>query len=256
MLPLPASPHSAMAVAERSGAEEREEEASAALEASQAEVEDEQPEAEERKKLPVPGVVYLSHVPPGFGPRQLRTLLGGHGELGRVFLQPKGGAVRRRGRKSAGRYAEGWVEFRDKRAARRAASRLQGAPISNRPRSRFRYDRWCLKYLPGFRWPHLSERLAAERQARAHRLRAEAAQAKREGGFYRRCASMAAPPEDPRTLRDPQKDPQNPEEPQTDRLPTWGFTQRPTEPEIWGRKKRPPRAPTRQLLAKVFGGGR
>lgn len=90
MLPLPASPHSAMAVAERSGAEEREEEASAALEASQAEVEDEQPEAEERKKLPVPGVVYLSHVPPGFGPRQLRTLLGGHGELGRVFLQPRG----------------------------------------------------------------------------------------------------------------------------------------------------------------------
>uniref|UniRef100_A0A8C9G064 Activator of basal transcription 1 n=1 Tax=Pavo cristatus TaxID=9049 RepID=A0A8C9G064_PAVCR len=173
------------------------EEASAALEASELEVEDEQPEAEaeerQQKKLPVPGVVYLSHVPPGFGPRQLRTLLGGHGELG--------GAVRRRGRKGAGRYAEGWVEFRDKRAARRAASHLQGAPISNRPRSRFRYDRWCLKVRPEGRvtWKG-----------------------------------------------DPQKDPQ------TDQHPTWGFTQRPTEPEIWGRKKQPPRAPTR-LVAEVMG---
>ena len=108
------------------------------------------------------------------------------------------------------------------------------------------------QYLPGFRWPHLSERLAAERQARAHRLRAEAAQAKREGGFYRRCAAMAAPPKDPQTPQDPQTT----QDPQTDRHPTWGFTQRPTEPEIWGRKKQPPRAPTRQLLAKVFGGGR
>ncbi|XP_021239259.1 activator of basal transcription 1 [Numida meleagris] len=246
-----------MAVAERSGAEEGEEEASASLKASEPEAEDAEPEAEgagrQRKKLPVPGVVYLSHVPPGFGPRQLRALLGGHGELGRVFLQPCGGAVRRRGRKGAGRYAEGWVEFRDKRAARRAASHLQGAPISNRPRSRFRYDRWCLKYLPGFRWPHLSERLAAERQARAHRLRAEAAQAKREGGFYRRCAAMAAPPQ----LQDPpQNDPQAPDEPQPDGRPTWGFAQRPTEPEIWGRKKKPPRPPARQLLAKVFAGGR
>ncbi|XP_042747878.1 activator of basal transcription 1, partial [Lagopus leucura] len=82
---------SAMAVAERSVAEEGEEEASAELETSEPEVAEEKPEAEEkqRKKVPVPGVVYLSHVPPGFGPRQLRTLLGGHGELGRVFLQPR-----------------------------------------------------------------------------------------------------------------------------------------------------------------------
>ena len=89
---FPPSPHSAMAVAERSGAGEGEEEASAELETSEPEVAEEKPEAEEkqRKKVPVPGVVYLSHVPPGFGPRQLRTLLGGHGELGRVFLQPRG----------------------------------------------------------------------------------------------------------------------------------------------------------------------
>lgn len=189
-------------------------------------------------RKPVPGVLYLSHLPPGFGPRQARALLGVHGELGRVFLQPCGGSVRRR-RQRRGRFTEGWVEFRDKRAARRAAAALHGAPMGTRPRSRFRHERWCLKYLPGFRWPHLSERLAGERQARAQRLRAEAAQAKREGGFYRRCAAMAGrgpPPGDPAPTGDP--------------APRWGFAQR-----------RPPAArgpaprPSPRLLARVFGKG-
>lgn len=41
-------------------------------------------------KRVVPGVLYLSFLPPGFGPRHARALLGTHGELGRVFLQPLG----------------------------------------------------------------------------------------------------------------------------------------------------------------------
>ncbi|XP_061299543.1 activator of basal transcription 1 [Pezoporus flaviventris] len=185
-------------------------------------------------RRPVPGVLYLSFLPPGFGPRQARVLLGVHGELGRVFLQPKGGGVRRRRQRPGppgGSFAEGWVEFRDKRAAKRAASILHGAPMSPRPRSRFRHHCWSIKYLPGFRWPHLSERLSYERQVRAQRLRVEVAQAKREGGFY---ARRPSPPG----------------------APSWAFTQTPTEEEIWGRKKRPPPArPPRSLLQKVFGGG-
>ncbi|NWU88030.1 ABT1 protein, partial [Onychorhynchus coronatus] len=178
----------------------------------------------------VPGVLYLSFLPPGFGPRQARALLRPHGELGRVFLQPKGGSVRRRrqrpGGPPGGSFAEGWVEFRDKRAAKRAAKLLHGTPMSSRPRSPFREQRWSLKYLPGFRWPHLSERLSYERQVRAQRLRAEVAQAKREGGFYTRRAPLQDPSGDSKGSANPPR--------------PWGFAQRPTEEEIWGRKAQPP----------------
>ncbi|XP_054668267.1 activator of basal transcription 1 [Grus americana] len=194
-------------------------------------------------KRVVPGVLYLSFIPPGFGPRQARALLGTHGELGRVFFQPQDGRVRKRRRRpapsssSSSSFAEAWVEFRDKRAAKRAAAILHGTPMAPRPRSPFRHHRWSLKYLPGFRWPHLSERLAYERHVRGQRLRAEVAQAKREGNFF--------------TRRAPQKRGDPPPPPRT-----WGFAQRPTETEIWGRKTRPPPpAPPRRLLEKVFGGG-
>ncbi|XP_069630044.1 activator of basal transcription 1 [Haliaeetus albicilla] len=203
-------------------------------------------------KRVVPGVLYLSFLPPGFGPRHARALLGTHGELGRVFLQPRGGRVRKRRQRpgpSAGSFVEGWVEFRDKRAAKRAAALLHGTPMTPRPRSPFRHHLWSLKYLPGFHWPHLSERLSYERQVRAQRLRAEVAQAKREGGFF--AARRDAPPAltdnaaPPPAGRDPPAQP-----------PPRRFTQRATEEEIWGRKSRPPpNAPPRRLLEKVFGGG-
>lgn len=42
-------------------------------------------------------------------------------------------------------FAEGWVEFRDKRAAKRAAKILHGAPMAPRPRSPFRHHCWSIK---------------------------------------------------------------------------------------------------------------
>ncbi|XP_040473370.1 activator of basal transcription 1 [Falco naumanni] len=216
-------------------------------EEGEAEAEGSQPppaEAGPPPKRVVPGVLYLSFLPPGFGPRHARALLGVHGELGRVFFQPRGGGVRKRRQRpgpSAGSFVEGWVEFRDKRAAKRAAALLHGTPMAPRPRSPFRHHSWSLKYLPGFRWPHLSERLSYERQARAQRLRAEVAQAKREGVFYTR-----APPANSTTAA-----------PSSAAHRPWAFTQRATEEEIWGRKAQPPpAAPPRRLLEKVFGGGR
>ncbi|KAM9584589.1 activator of basal transcription 1 [Morphnus guianensis] len=158
-------------------------------------------------KRVVPGVLYLSFLPPGFGPRHTRALLGTHGELGRVFLQPRGGRVRKRRQRpgpSAGSFVEGWVEFRDKRAAKRAATLLHGTPMA--PRSPFRHHCWSLKYLPGFRWPHLSERLSYERQVRAQRLRAEVAQAKREG-------DPQDPPNPPEPSQSPPRPPPKPSKP-------------------------------------------
>lgn len=46
-------------------------------------------------------------------------------------------------------YAEGWVEFRDKRVAKRVAASLHNTPMGARRRSPFRYDLWNLKVRGG-----------------------------------------------------------------------------------------------------------
>ena len=65
-------------------------------------------------------------------------------------------------------YTEGWVEFRDKRVAKRVAASLHNTPMGARRRSPFRYDLWNLKVRGGLvclpspsrgcsltsRWPH------------------------------------------------------------------------------------------------------
>lgn len=80
------------------------------------------------------------------------------------------------------RFAEGWVEFMDKKVARSVAEMLNANTIgtsfpldSNEQRecgltsfrvggkkgSRFRDDVWTMKYLPRFRWDMLSEQVGS-----------------------------------------------------------------------------------------------
>lgn len=42
------------------------------------------------KNKPTPGLIYLSRIPPGMGPAQVKHLLGAYGEVGRVFLKRAG----------------------------------------------------------------------------------------------------------------------------------------------------------------------
>nr|CAI9695687.1 unnamed protein product [Rangifer tarandus platyrhynchus] len=151
-------------------------------------------------------------------------------------------------------YTEGWVEFRDKRVAKRVAASLHNTPMGSRRRSPFRYDLWSLKYLHRFTSSHLSEHLAFERQVRRQRLRAEVAQAKRETDFCLRSVArgqrfLAADGDCARPNG------------------SWAFAQRPTEQELRARKAALPgereRArltnaqdqarSNRGLLAKIFG---
>ncbi|XP_075774750.1 activator of basal transcription 1 [Pelodiscus sinensis] len=179
------------------------------------------------KKI-VPGILYLGHIPPRFRPRHVRNLLSVHGEVGRIFLQPEERFVRRRKKKAGAKaknYTEGWVEFRDKRVAKLVAASLHNTPMGTRRRSRFHYDLWNIKYLHRFKWPHLSERLAYERQVRHQRLRAEISQAKRETNFYLRSVETSQ-----RFARRAAAAPAGEEE------KSWGFVQRPTEEEIQLRK--------------------
>lgn len=125
------------------------------------------PEPTDRKC--VPGIVYLGHIPPRLRPKHLRNMLSSYGEVGRVFLQPEGEGqlrrsppgsdptcvppppdqqVRRRKRRSGlkrGDFTEGWVEFRDKRVAKKVAASLHNTPMGTRRRQKFYSDLWSIK---------------------------------------------------------------------------------------------------------------
>ncbi|TTB56405.1 Cyclin-dependent kinase 16 [Bagarius yarrelli] len=135
----------------------------------------------------LPGIVYLGHIPPRIRPKHVRNMLATYGEIGRVFLQSEDRSVKRKKRKAGSngsRYVEGWVEFRDKRVAKRVAVSLHNTPMTNRKRSHFSSDLWSIKYLHRFQWCHLSERLAYEQTVYQQRMRTEISQAKRETNFY------------------------------------------------------------------------
>ncbi|XP_071369431.1 activator of basal transcription 1 [Centroberyx affinis] len=179
----------------------------------------------------VPGVVYLGHIPPRLRPKHLRNLMTSYGEIGRIFLQPEDQIVRRRKKRSGLRrcdFTEGWVEFRDKRVAKRVAASLHNTPMGTRKRQRFSSDLWCIKYLHRFQWTHLSERLAYEQTVLQQRLRTEVSQAKRETSFYLNNVEKSLHQDKVRKRR--QRDGQQVEE------KSWDFTQRRTEEEIQMKK--------------------
>lgn len=185
------------------------------------------------EKKVVPGIIYLGHIPPRLKPKHLRNLLSVYGEIGRIFLQPEDGMIRKRKKKSGLRrcdFTEGWVEFRDKRVAKRVAASLHNTPMGTRKRQRFASDLWCIKYLHRFQWTHLSERLAFEQTVLQQRLRTEVTQAKKETNFYLNNVDKGEKMERQRKKR--QRDGQLEEE------RTWDFTQRQTEEEIQSRKKK------------------
>ncbi|XP_037681879.1 activator of basal transcription 1-like [Choloepus didactylus] len=220
------------------------------------------------KKRVVPGIVYLGHIPPRFRSLHVRNLLSAYSEVGRVFFQPEDRFVQRKtkaaaaagatGGKNGSRYSkdytEGWVEFRDKRVAKRMAASLHNTPMGSRRRSPFRYDLWNLKYPHRFTWSHLSEHLAFEHQVHRQHLRAEVAQAKRETDFYLRSVERG------QRFLAADGDPARPNG-------SWAFAQRPTEQELRARRLARPggreraRLTTAQdqarsnrgLLARIFG---
>ncbi|XP_063320176.1 activator of basal transcription 1 [Pelmatolapia mariae] len=198
-------------------------------------------EVKEKKKIKnvfqdrkcVPGIIFLGHIPPRFRPKHLRNLLSVYGEIGRIFLQPEDRQVRKRKKKAGLRrcdFTEGWVEFRDKRVAKKVAASLHNTPMGTRKRQRFSSDLWCMKYLHRFQWIHLSERLAYEQTVLNQRLRTEVSQAKRETNFYLNNVEKSAHLDKLRKKR--QRDGEQVEE------KTWDFTQRQTEEEIQMKKKK------------------
>ncbi|KAL1527269.1 hypothetical protein AB1Y20_015944 [Prymnesium parvum] len=136
------------------------------------------------------GVVYISRIPPYLKPSKLRNLLEGYGtEVLRVYLSPEDTAARARRVRAGGNkkksFTDGWVEFANKRRAKRIASTLNNTPMDpQNHRSFYGSDLWNIRYLPKFKWHHLTEKVAADARARQEKMRAELSQAKKETNFY------------------------------------------------------------------------
>lgn len=87
-------------------------------------------------------------------------------------------------RRLARHFTEGWVEFESKRAAKRVSAQLNNTPIATRKSSKFYDILWTMKYLPSFKWVHLSERLTYENAVHRQKLQSEMSQARKETAFF------------------------------------------------------------------------
>jgi ESF2/ABP1 family protein len=86
----------------------------------------------------VPGVCYISRIPPHMQVMKLRELLSCYG-IERVYLKPKTDGPQQQHRRC---YTEGWVEFTDKRVAKMAALSLHGSAMDSKKKSHFKDDLW------------------------------------------------------------------------------------------------------------------
>lgn len=134
------------------------------------------------------GILYVSRIPPHMKPQKLRQLLEQYGAIGRLYCAPEDPALRKQRKQKGGNtgknFTEGWVEFEDKAIAKQTAAMLNGNPIGGKRRSAYHYDLWSLKYLPKFKWDHLTEEIAYQNAVREQKLAAEISAAKRERDFY------------------------------------------------------------------------
>ncbi|XP_062105592.1 pre-rRNA-processing protein ESF2 [Humulus lupulus] len=133
------------------------------------------------------GICYLSRIPPHMDPFNLRQILSQFGDIQRIYLTPENSTqVRRKrpGRFQDQGFSEGWVEFSDKRVAKRVADMLNGEQIGGKKKSSFYYDLWNIKYLSKFKWDDLTEEIAYKKAAREQKLALEISAAKRERDFY------------------------------------------------------------------------
>ncbi|KAJ2723880.1 RNA-binding ATPase activator esf2 [Coemansia sp. Benny D115] len=134
------------------------------------------------------GVVYMSRIPPFMKPAKVRHMLEKYAQIGRIYLVQEDNKRRTLRVKSGGNrrknYVEGWIEFKNKKYARAVASMLNNTQMGGKKHGFYHDDIWNLKYLPKFKWRHLTEQLANERASREQRLENEISQSRKEVDAY------------------------------------------------------------------------
>ena len=152
--------------------------------------------AEYNEKVRRSGVVYLSSVTPYMKPEKIKHLLGKFGIVQRMHLVEEDASVARRRALNGGnrkkKFVEGWIEFEDKRDAKRCAAMLNGQIVGGKKSGFFHDIIWNIKYLKGFKWGDLTEKLTLEKRLRADRLKAEFAKNRKADEKYLENVSRAA----------------------------------------------------------------
>ncbi|EXJ84765.1 hypothetical protein A1O3_05437 [Capronia epimyces CBS 606.96] len=119
-----------------------------------------------KHKETVPGVIYLSSLPPYLKPSALRNLLEqrGFSPIKRLFLSPA--SKHKSGSKKNSRrlYTEGWIEFTSKKMARRCAETLNTQVVGGKKGGFYHDDIWNMKYLKGMRWEELMAGIREEKR--------------------------------------------------------------------------------------------
>ncbi|XP_055912115.1 uncharacterized protein LOC129946103 [Eupeodes corollae] len=156
-------------------------------------VDEEEPSDIEMEQLSKPkkkrkkGIIFVSNIPKHMNVTRIREILGGYGKIGRVFLQPEKMPTteKQKKRKRLSRhFTEGWVEFESKRTAKQIVEFLNNKQISTRKKSQFYDSLWSMKYLPRFKWVHLTERMNYEQAVHKQRMMTEVSQARKETSFF------------------------------------------------------------------------
>ena len=144
------------------------------------------------------GVVYMQVIPPHMSSEVIRKMLTQRFEVGRIYLQPEDpGMTRQRLKmnKKASRnikFTEGWIEFERKKDAKLAALALNNQLMGGKKRkNKFHDDRWNLRYLKGFKWANLTEKLVYDQKMREQRLKTDMSRANKELQYYQEKAEMA-----------------------------------------------------------------
>ena len=118
------------------------------------------------------GVCYLSRIPPRMDSHILKKMLSKRFEVERIYLEKEHEVITRSRQKSRGgrknvRFIEGWVEFTLKKDAKMASLALNNQLIGGKKRKNaFHDDMWSIKYLSGFKWQHLTEKLVYDQKMR------------------------------------------------------------------------------------------
>jgi len=117
-------------------------------------------------------------------------------------------------RKKAGgnskrKYTEGWIQFEKKKDAKKVALMLNGQQIGGKKRNFYYYDTWNLKYLSGFKWEHLTEKMLYESKTRQARLRAEIAKTKKTNDYFLERVTQAKALEEMENRRNKKRKNQN-----------------------------------------------
>ncbi|MES1918424.1 hypothetical protein MHBO_000391 [Bonamia ostreae] len=82
------------------------------------------------------------------------------------------------------KFENGWIEFADKNVAKNVANSLNKTKMGGSVKNKYREDLWNLKFLPGFKWHHLTEQIQYEQEIKELKMREAAREAEAEEKFY------------------------------------------------------------------------